>query len=536
MASVTLTWSASGGATSYTVYRSTVAGTTGTAIGGTTSAVTYADGTVSNGVTYYYQVTASNTAGTSAPSNQIQVFVPPVVPPPVGQTITSFTAVPSAIVAGATVTLTWTTANATTVRLNGQIVGNSGSTTRTPATSTTYVLTASGALPDVTQTVSVSVTQPVIPQTITSFTVTPSTITAGQGVAIAWATTNAQTVQLNGVPVANSGNTTDSPTVNKDYTLVVTGAAPTLTRVLSVTVNPAPQTITSFTVTPSAITAGGTVAITWATTHSTAVTLNGTPVAASGSTTDSPAVDTTYTLLVSGAAADISQVRSVAVTPAPTPQTITSFTVTPDHIVSGNSVTIAWATANATTVKLNNVVVAASGSQPDSPTVDTTYTLLVSGSAPDISQARSVVVAPVPPPPGQTITTFTASPSSITAGQAITVTWATTNATTVKLNGVVVAASGSQQFSPTVDTTYILLVSGSLPDISSTASVTVVTPPPPQTITTFTALPSSITVGQSITVTWATTNATTVKLNNVVVAASGSRTAFTAIVRTIAAT
>ncbi len=515
MNGVQITWTASIGATQYTVYRSLISGQRGQSVANVTSA-TAIDATVAPSTTYWYGITARNAQGESPLSLQGSV----TTPTPPGQTITSFTASSTSIVAGSSVTLTWATANATVVKLNNAIVANSGTATFTPSVSTTYVLTVSGSQPDISQTIGVTVT-PV--QAVTSFTLTPSTITVGQSVAIAWATTNATAVTLNGTPVANSGSTTDSPTINKTYTLVVTGAGPTLTRVLSVVVNQIPQTITSFTVTPSAITAGGTVTIAWVTANSTAVTLNGALVAASGSTPDSPTVDKTYTLVVTGPAPTLTRVLSVAVTPAPTPQTITSFTVTPDHIISGNSVTVAWATANSTGVTLNSAPVAASGSVPDSPTVDKSYTLVVSGSAPDISQVRSVVVAPVPPPPAQTITTFTALPSSITSGQSITVTWATTNATTVKLNNVTVAASGSQGFSPTVNTTYTLLVSGSLPDISSTASVTVVTPPPPQTITTFTALPASITTGQSVTVTWATTNATTVRLNGVVVAASGSQ-------------
>jgi hypothetical protein len=71
--SVTVTWTAVSGATSYTVYRSTTAGTQGSVIGAPTTA-SFVDTTPTPGTTYYYGVTASNSAGTSALSAQNSGF------------------------------------------------------------------------------------------------------------------------------------------------------------------------------------------------------------------------------------------------------------------------------------------------------------------------------------------------------------------------------------------------------------------------------------------------------------------------------
>ena len=68
-AQVNLTWNASAGATNYHLKRSTTAGSGYTQIGAPTTA-NFADSGLANGTTYYYVVTAVNTAGESGNSNQ----------------------------------------------------------------------------------------------------------------------------------------------------------------------------------------------------------------------------------------------------------------------------------------------------------------------------------------------------------------------------------------------------------------------------------------------------------------------------------
>ncbi len=65
-----LTWSAVSGATSYKVYRSSTAGSQGTLIA-TISNPTYNDTGLTNGTTYYYEVTAVDSSGESTPTPQI---------------------------------------------------------------------------------------------------------------------------------------------------------------------------------------------------------------------------------------------------------------------------------------------------------------------------------------------------------------------------------------------------------------------------------------------------------------------------------
>ena len=86
---------------------------------------------------------------------------------------------------------------------------------------------------------------------------------------------------------------------------------------------------------------------------------------------------------------------------------------------------------------------------------------------------------PPPPPPGPTAS-LTASPNSVDKGSPTTLTWQTTNATDVSIDGIgAVQPSGSQQVTPADSTTYRLVAKGAGGTQEATARVTVNAPPPP---------------------------------------------------------
>jgi fibronectin type 3 domain-containing protein len=93
--SATLTWTAAtvpnGGApvTSYNVYRGTTSGSE-TLLASAGNVLTYTDSAVTAGTQYFYEVTAFNSAGESAKSNEISGTIPnPVAPnPPVLNSVT----------------------------------------------------------------------------------------------------------------------------------------------------------------------------------------------------------------------------------------------------------------------------------------------------------------------------------------------------------------------------------------------------------------------------------------------------------------
>ena len=87
---------------------------------------------------------------------------------------------------------------------------------------------------------------------------------------------------------------------------------------------------------------------------------------------------------------------------------------------------------------------------------------------------------PPPPPPPAPTASLSASPNSIDKGQSATLSWQTTNATDVSIDGIgAVQANGSQQVTPSDSTTYHLVAKGSGGTQEATARVTVNAPPPP---------------------------------------------------------
>lgn len=88
---------------------------------------------------------------------------------------------------------------------------------------------------------------------------------------------------------------------------------------------------------------------------------------------------------------------------------------------------------------------------------------------------------PPPPPPAAAPTaSLSANPASIQKGQSATLTWQTSNATDVNIEGVgPVEPSGSKSVSPTESTTYRLVAKGEGGTQEATARVTVTEPPLP---------------------------------------------------------
>lgn len=202
--------------------------------------------------------------------------------------------------------------------------------------------------------------------------------------------------------------------------------------------------------------------INWTTTDATTVTIdNGIgALDAAGKTNISPSTTTTYTLTAQGASASVTCTATVVVRePEPTPLSCDAFSANPPSRTGTGPVTLSWGTTNADSVAIDNGVgtVDVDGTKEITVSTTTTYTLTATRGT-ETKMCTTVVTVTSVPVVTPRCDAFSASPTSVASGNSVTLTWGTTDATTVSIdNGVgSVDADGSRTVNPTSDTTYTL--------------------------------------------------------------------------------
>ena len=404
-------------------------------------------------------------------------------PPP---SITSFAASPAAIEAGSSATLTAVFVNGTGTITPGNIAVTSGTPiTVSPTATTTYTLTVTPSSGDAV-TATTTVTVSAVPAIITSFVAAPPTIETGTSSSLTAVFSGGTGVISPGDISVTSGTAVSvSPTTMTTYTLTVTPAAGTpVTATVTVNVDPAPA-IASFVANPTTIEAGSSTSLTAVFSGGSGVINPGNITVVSGipaQITPTTTTTTTYTLTVTppiGAA--ITQSVTVTVDPIPT---ITSFVASPTNIATGSSSNLtAVFTGGTGVITPGNLSVTSGVAVSVSPTATTTYILTVTPPVGAITVTQTAIVTVGPAP---VITSFGATPTSITAGQSANLTGVFSNGTGVITPGNLTASSGTPvTVSPTTTTTYTLTVTSNTgTPVTATATATVtVTAVPASTVT-----------------------------------------------------
>ena len=294
----------------------------------------------------------------------------------------TITATPTTVNAGQTVTLSWTSTNATSLAIDnnvGAVTGPNGTKDVTPTATTTYTITATNGSKSATAAVTVTVNAAPQPATAT-ISVTPTIIAASQTYAVTWSSTNAKSVTItptiNGedpTTTALSGTSTQVGAHTTTYTINATGTdGSTATASATVTV-----VATTLTASAPKIRIGQSVTLNWTAESATTVSLDnniGALTGTSGSKTVSPTQTTTYTLTATnGAVTSTSQVTvevdtSLAVT----------LTATPQSVPAGGSTTLQWTSTNAVSLSIDNgigAVTPPSGQTSVPVNQTTTYTI-----------------------------------------------------------------------------------------------------------------------------------------------------------------
>jgi hypothetical protein len=295
----------------------------------------------------------------------------------------------------------------------------------------------------------------------------------GNALNYSWQQTSGPSVSLTG---ANSAKATFTAAAGQRYTfrLTVADAVSGLQSSANTTVTTAASTTTGTTPTaaqiirfeanPTSIQPGGKSTLSWTTTGATTVSISGVgAVTPNGSTTVSPQTTTTYTLTATAAnGTTVTAPVTVTVSTGGIPQVVT-FVANPQNISTGQSSKLCWQVTNATSISITPGVgtnLNGNDCASVSPTVTTTYTLTATNATGQIQANTTVTVGQVQ------ILSFNSSPATSTAaGNPVTLSWTTSNATSVVLIGgelppQTLPVNGSYVVTPITNSTYTLTAYG----------------------------------------------------------------------------
>lgn len=262
--------------------------------------------------------------------------------------------------------------------------------------------------------------------------------------------------------------------------------------------SPAPS-IASFTATPSTLTGSGTTTFAWSSSNTTGCSISpgsyiGLP--ATGTRTSSTiTVTTTFKLTCTGSGGSATRNVSVTVNPPPdtTPPTVSLTAPTPGATLFGTTTLTATASDASGIAKVEfyrgTTLIGTDTTSPYSVSWNTTTvanaTYSLSAKATDnSSNANPATTSPITitvnnAPPSPAITSFTATPMTVTSGSTTRLDWTTTNATSCSINPggyTSLSNNGSLTTAPlTANTSFTLTCaggSGTFPD-AETVNVTV---------------------------------------------------------------
>lgn len=358
------------------------------------------------------------------------------VTPPTEPQIT-FTADRTDLSPGECATLRWSIEGGTVfgARLNEESVALAGQRQVCPSETTRYGLDADIGTTMLHREITVNVTGTTCPgaPVIEFFRANPTTIDAGQSIILEWGpiahATSAVIDQGIGGPQMSGGMFGPLyPTQTITYTLTATGCGGTVTKQVTVVVNPTmaqppavppgcpgPPVFSYFTANPGTISAGQSSVLSWgnvtngnSTVLVQSLTLEpglGEVGSGASSRVVNPATTTTYTLTATGCGGTATKQVTVVVNPSspicPGPPVIAFFTANPSTITAGQSSTLSWGTVtNATSATIDQGIggVATPGSIVVKPNATTTYKLTATGCGGTVTRQVTLVVNPVQPP------------------------------------------------------------------------------------------------------------------------------------------
>ena len=168
------------------------------------------------------------------------------------------------------------------------------------------------------------------------------------------------------------------------------------------------------------------------------------------------------------------------VTPSPNIPVCDNFVASPATITAAGTVSLTWNTTNADSVSIDNGIgaVAVDGTTNKAvAAADTTFILTATKGAESRTCQASVHYTPLVVTPKLSCDSFSISPSSVDSGNTTTMTWSTSNADSVSIDGGIgaVGAGGSRSITVTADKTYILTALRGTESVTCSAPVSITT-------------------------------------------------------------
>jgi hypothetical protein len=195
------------------------------------------------------------------------------------------------------------------------------------------------------------------------------------------------------------------------------------------------------------------------------------------------------------------------------PPAVNSFSAEPSTITQGQEAALSWDVSGAASVSIDQDIgtVSSSGTQTVSPDTTTTYHLTATNSAGPVSASFTITVKE---PPEPAVTSFSASPSSIAAGESATLQWKVARASYVNIDqGIgIVTSSGTQVVTPTKTTTYTITATNAAGAATASTTITVAASGAP-VINSFTADPATIEISEDSTLEWDVSGATSISID-----------------------
>ncbi len=406
---------------------------------------------------------------------------------------------------GAPLTLSWHMENATSVSISPDIgeVGPSGFLEVNPTQAGKYKLTASGN----GNTINREIYFPDYPSS--SFESYPSSMVDSNGnVTLKWFVKCADTVSIDqGIgEVDPIGSLVVNPeTLPATYTLTaVNERGPRSWRKTIIGIPPRG----SFTADRVILKPGDSTTLSWTTSLADTCTI--TPdigsVDLNGSMVVTPSKSTNYTLIIAGSNATV--YRSVSVGYI---KPIANIMASASTINEGESTTLSWMLSNAGTCTVDQGIgeVEPGGSLIVAPVTTTTYTITASGPGGVDTDKITINVIPANPLP---VINLSVNKNFIFHGESVTLDWNSEHTQTVVITPDMgsVDVNGTRSITPEGTTTYIATATG--PGGTSTAiqTVNVFYPWPTMVLQ---ATPSDIIEGDSVELSWDSTNASRISFN-----------------------